>query len=169
MENLFIRLLIRGALSLGAFNCGLLLAKNAIESSGMGGPRNPAWRLAHGLLTTEIAIASWIVRIFIYSTSFVLVIFTIVMLLHHFVFNPKARRIAAVKKREEEARAAIEDLERQMLWKKQDEENKAWEIRRQIESHEKWKKRQAEKEARLKARSTEQVKADAIEEVTKGW
>jgi hypothetical protein len=57
----------------------------------------------------------------------------------------------------------------QIRWKKKDEKDEAWRMRRQIEAAEAWKEREAEKDAHLKARSPEQVKADAIHEITKGW
>ncbi len=158
-------LMIRGAISIALMTSVLLIASSCIREAGMAGPRNPAWVFIQDLLTAELYIAKILGLIILLAVLGA----GIVIAFDYFFVEPKTRRQRLQAEKQKAAIDAIRSLEIQMRWKKKEEEEEAWRIRRQIEAAEAWKKREAEKEARLRARSPEQVKADAIHEITKGW
>ncbi len=165
LENLFKRLLIRGLIATGFFLAGLHLAANSIEASGMASPRNPAWRVIRGLLAIEYEI----MRLILFGGLLLGCLVVIAYAAIFFIFEPRQKRREKIEKaiRDEEAR--IREAEVSERWRKGREEDERRFRKWVDDTTEQERIRRAKETARLNARTPEQVKADAIHEITKGW
>jgi hypothetical protein len=158
-------LLLRGVIAMTMFNAGLLVANYTIEERGMAHPRNPAWRLVHGILTFELEM----LRFMAWGLAISLAIALVVFALDIRIFEPKREQTRAARRAIEREEAKIREAEISERWR-QDREKEKRNFREWIEeSNTREKIRRTKEEARLKARTPEEVKADAIHDITKGW